>query len=237
LTDHSFDGLPAHLRSLAAIASELGEWRQSVVFIGGAIAPLLQTHSPLAKVRATKDVDAIVGLSTYGQYGTMNTAMRGLGFREDIAYGGHAHRWISPSGQIFDLVPAGEHLGATGNDWEQLAFAGAAEYELLPDLVMRHVTAPFFLILKWNAYCDRGRGDLRLSSDIEDLLALLASRPAIIDEVIGGPQRERGYLRKCAAAFLAHPDCDDALNAHLSTTLSPAMVIANVRQILRILAS
>ena len=222
---------------MASIATELGEWRQSVVFIGGAIAPLLQTHSPLAKVRATKDVDAIVGVSTYVESGAMATAMRGLGFREDRTFGGHAHRWISPSGQLFDLVSAGEHLRATGNEWEQLAFAGAEDYTLLPDLVIRHVTAPFFLMLKWNAYCDRGRGDLRLSSDIEDFLAVVASRPAIIDEVIGGPERVRDYLRQCAAAFLAHPDCDDALDAHRSTTLSPELVVADVRRILRILAS
>jgi predicted nucleotidyltransferase len=232
-----FHGLQTHLHPLASIASDLGDYRQTVVFIGGAIAPLLQTHAPFPKVRATKDVDAVAATSSHVQSHGLGIALRALGFRHDPTYQGHAHRWISPSGYAFDLVPAGEHLGATGNEWDEVAIDEATEYPLAPGLVIKHVTAPMFLILKWNAYRDRGHDDPRLSSDVEDFLALLASRPTIMAEIQRGPQRERDYLRECAAALLAHPDCDDALDAHLSTPTSAAAVIASVRKTLQALAT
>jgi hypothetical protein len=118
---------------------------------------------------------------TYGESNAMRTSLRALGFRDDSMSGGHANRWLSPSGHTFDLVPGGEHVGATGNEWEQLAVARAVEYRLLPDLILTHITAPLFLILKWNAYRDRRADDPRQSADIEDFLGLLASRPSIID--------------------------------------------------------
>lgn len=49
-----------HLRS---IAEALGELREQLVFVGGAVAGLLVTDPLADPVRATRDVDAVVNAS------------------------------------------------------------------------------------------------------------------------------------------------------------------------------
>jgi hypothetical protein len=45
--------------------ARLGEVRQSVVFTGAAVAPLLQSQPPFPRVRPTIDVDAICPAASY----------------------------------------------------------------------------------------------------------------------------------------------------------------------------
>ena len=70
-----------------------------------------------------------------------------------------------------------------GNKW----YAPAAEKTDLVQLPsgksIRMVSAPYFLITKLEAFDGRGKGDYLASHDIEDLIAVLDGRPAIIGEV------------------------------------------------------
>ena len=48
------------VQRLKRIALALGEFAEEVVFIGGAIAPLLQLDPPFPEARPTKDIDGVV---------------------------------------------------------------------------------------------------------------------------------------------------------------------------------
>lgn len=52
-----------NLPQLRQIAEALGELREQVVFVGGAVAGLLVTDPLADPVRATRDVDAVVNAS------------------------------------------------------------------------------------------------------------------------------------------------------------------------------
>lgn len=52
-----------NLPYLRSIAQALGELREQVVFVGGAVAGLLVTDPLADPVRATRDVDAVVNAS------------------------------------------------------------------------------------------------------------------------------------------------------------------------------
>jgi hypothetical protein len=93
---------------IAKLATALRDLNEHVVYIGGAIAPILQTEPPFSSARITKDVDGITAAGSYSAHAKVPRRMRELGFRED-ARGAHAHRWIAPDGILFDLVPAGVH--------------------------------------------------------------------------------------------------------------------------------
>jgi hypothetical protein len=69
-----------------------------------------------------------------------------------------------------------------------------------------------------------------------DILALLASRPTIVDEVAGAPNELRTYLAEQSRAFLADPNAEDLLAAHLNNAQDPAVTIGAVRGVLRTLA-
>lgn len=218
------------LARLAAVAAELGDLVDQVVFIGGAIAPLLQTDPPFPRARVTSDVDGVVASQRYGDLDALGARLRARGFRQD-PHAAHLHRWTSPSGIPFDLVPAGAHPGGSGNPWDAAAL-DSAHRATLGGVVIRYASAPVFLAQKWAAHGDRGREHPLDSHDLEDLLALLASRPAIVDEVAAAPPEVRAYLAAEARSFLADPDAADLLAAHLNDAQDPAGTMGVVRQAL-----
>lgn len=219
------------LARLAAVAAELGDLVDQVVFIGGAIAPLLQTDPPFPRARVTSDVDRVVASQRYGDLDALAARLRARGFRQD-PHAAHLHRWTSPSGIPVDLVPAGAHPGGSGHPWDAVALDTSRRATLGGDVVIRHASAPAFLAQKWAAHHDRGREHPLDSHDLEDVLALLASRPGIADEVAAAPPEVRAYLAAEARRFLASPDAADLLAAHLNNAQDPAATMGVVRRAL-----
>lgn len=224
------------LDRVATVAAELGDLAERVVFIGGAIAPLLQTEPPFARARITSDVDGVIATHSYGGAQRFSREMEKRGFRQDIEDPRHVHRWIGPSGIPFDLVPTGEHLAGSGNPWDEIAIDTAVAVPLPGGVVIRHASAPAFLAQKWAAHHDRGWDDPLASHDLEDILALLASRPTIVKEVDAVPAELRAYVGEEARSFLDNPDAEDLLAAHLNNAQEPALTIDGVRAVLRQLA-
>jgi len=223
------------LDRVATVAAELGELAAQVVFIGGAIAPLLQTYPPFPRARVTSDVDGVIASTSYVDYERLRLALTERGFRQGSDTK-HVHRWVAPSGIPFDLVPAGSHLAGSGNPWDAIAIETAVRLEIGNGITIRHVSAPAFLAQKWAAHHDRGRDDPLASHDLEDILALLASRPAIAKEVAAAPPALREYVGQQARAFLDSRDAEDLLAAHLNNAQDPVATIAAVRALLRRLA-
>lgn len=228
------------LTLVAEVARALGDLRERVVFIGGAVAPLLQQEPPFSGPRPTDDVDGIAVTASYADFDQLREVLRERGFRE-TADAGHAHRWTAPDGRRtrFDLVPVGGHFGASGNPWDEAAVRTAVEAEIEPGLVVRHTSAPGFLALKLAAFRDRGSDDPFGSHDLEDVLALLASRPAITEEVAAAPPDIRSFVAEWAGRLMSSEEVDDLLAAHLGNVARAqvAAVILAARDRLRSLAS
>jgi predicted nucleotidyltransferase len=196
------------------LARALGEIRERVVFIGGAIAPLLHSEPLFYATRPTDDVDAIAATHSYADYGALTDSLRARGFREDTS-GRHAHRWIAPDETLFDLVPAGDHLGGTDQNWDQYAIETAAVTEISDGLSIRHASAPAFLALKLAAFRDRGATDPYASHDLEDIIALIASRTAITQEVENADSHVRGFVRAELKRLREFDDFDGAIAGNL----------------------
>jgi hypothetical protein len=224
------------LDRVAAIARALGDLADDVVFMGGAIAPLLQADPPFRDARVTSDVDGLIASHRYTDTEVLRVRLAQGGFRQNPADRTHVHRWRDPSGIPFDLVRAGEHPGGSGNPWDAIGIATAAPTTLAGTVRVRHVTASVFLAQKWAAYHDRGSADPLASHDLEDILALLASRPGIIEEVSAAPAVLREYVGAQARAFLDSEYAEDLLAANLSNTQDPAVTIAAVQTVLQRLA-
>lgn len=218
------------LERIASIARSLGDLRSEVVFIGGAIAPILQTHPAIPRVRATSDVDAVVASTSYSDYNALGVRLRALGFKQEIADARHAHRWRSPEEIPFDIVPAGEHLAGTGHEWDRMALETAVESEIEPSLRIRHASAVGFLALKWAAFRDRGADDPFSSHDLEDMLALVVSRESIITEFRQAPSNAREHVRQGFRWLLGNSDYEDLVAAHLGNAHSFKRVAAMLRE-------
>lgn len=228
-----FSGRPTPaLDRLIGVATSLGPLRSEIVFIGGAIAPLLQVKSPLPLVRPTRDVDAIVASRSYTAFESVREQLRMLRFVETMptaSQKGHAHRWRAPDGTPFDLVPSGDHLGASGSWIDEHAVATAESVELAPGLVIRHASACGFLALKWAAYRDRGKHAPLASHDLEDIVALVASRPEIVDEVSSADARIQALMASEALELLALTDAQELIVAHIGRAAGAERIGAEVQ--------
>lgn len=220
---------------LNRIARALGDIRERVVFIGGSIAPLLQLLPPMPRARPTDDVGALLVSATYSESASLAKAVSALGFRRDIS-SKHAHRWIGPDGDKLDLVPFEEHAGATGSALESVAAATAVETELEPGLTIRHVTAPAFIAMKLAAHADRFADDPFASRDLQDVFAVVASRPAIVDEMTAAPAEIRSFASERLRKLLAHPDAEEIVAAHLNDARPLAPVVQQTLENCRAMA-
>jgi len=225
---NSSDVDPSILR-LKRVTRALGDMAPEVVFIGGAIAALLQLDPPFQTTRATKDVDGLVASTRYGDARRIAIALHERGFSQTPSESGHIHRWKSPDNDLLDLVPAGGHLGGSGQDWDPFAILSAVEAELGDGIRVRHANAPAFLALKWAAFHDRGEGDWQGSHDIEDIIAVVASRSLIVEEVEHAPEEVRRFVAGNTRTLLAERWLEDILASHLNNTQDPQEISRLVR--------
>ncbi len=101
------------MRYLCLIDEALGDLREQVVFVGGAVAGLLVTDPLADGVRATRDVDAVVDAGRI-MFRRIEQVVADRGFARD-AGSDVICRWIHrESGVLFDLMPVDpEVLGFT----------------------------------------------------------------------------------------------------------------------------
>jgi hypothetical protein len=90
---------------------------------------------------------------------------------------------------------------------------------------MRILSAPAFLATKWEAFADRGGGDLHGSHDIEDIVTVVAGRPEVVEEIRRSEDEVRRYLVECTAGFLSGGATPDIIAGSLpDARLVPGIV-------------
>ena len=87
---------------------------------------------------------------------------------------------------------------------------------VLDGVTIQHIDAPHFLGTKLLAYEDRGKGEIRVSHDLEDLLAVLSSRPETGREISGAPEPCRQIVQSRLRLLRDHPLFHEALEGHLA---------------------
>lgn len=206
--------LIAPLNRIAEVANALGgELRARIVFIGGAVLPLLQEEDDLlGSARPTKDVDGVIATTSYSQKARIEDALRERRFRNQMN-ASHMDRWQTPDGTIFDLVACGAHPGGSGSEHDMFAIETADAIDLPP--VIRHASAVGYLTLKFGAFRDRGKTRPLESKDLADIVALVATRPRIVDEAHAAPEAIREFLRTQALALLADKRALSSITTHL----------------------
>ncbi|MDX2207604.1 MAG: hypothetical protein SFU57_08195 [Gemmatimonadales bacterium] len=195
--------LSPSLARIARVAEALGpELAARVVFIGGAVLPLLTDRNEIFEtLRLTMDVDGMVVTSTYVQKGMLEEALRIRGFRHATGTATHVDRWHTPHGDLLDLTSCGEHLGGTGSAHDRFAHDTAVRHELPPHI--RHASPLGFLVLKWGAYRDRGQDAPHRSKDLSDLVVILLASEQWREELENAPCWVREFVREQATALLA----------------------------------
>lgn len=217
-----------NLPYLRLIAEALGDLRDQVVFLGGAVAGLLVTD-PLAEgVRATRDVDAVVeaGLARFHR---IEEQVAARGFLRDTE-SGVICRWVHrESGVLFDLMPVQADVLGFSNRWYAHAVRTAASIELAPGLSIRRVSAVAFVATKLEAFASRGAGDILASHDLEDVLNIVDGREELAGELAMAPEELREAVAAAFAGLLAHPDFANALPGLIAEPARSGIVESRLR--------
>ena len=194
------------VRLLAPVLDEL-------VFVGGCTTGLFITDRAAAGIRPTKDVDAIVDVTSYAKYAALSERLRALGLAEDTTPSAPLCRWREGD-IIVDVMPVDEHVLGFSNRWYPAAIETAQRFGIAGHDV-RVVTPALFIATKLEAFHGRGRGDLVASHDLEDIIAVVDGRPEIVNEVAAASTNVRHYIASELRALLDNRDFTEALGGFL----------------------
>lgn len=199
-----------NLPYLRLIATALGDLRDEVVFVGGAIAGLLISDPLAASVRATRDVDAVVDAGRV-QFHRIEKRVMAAGFHRDMD-DGVICRWVHrDSGVLFDLMPVEPEVLGFSNPWYRYAVDSAEWMDLGNGIGIRRVSAVAFVATKLEAFRSRGAGDVMASHDLEDVLNVVDGRDELTAELADAPQTVRDAIATAFGDILRHRDFANAL--------------------------
>lgn len=193
----------------------LGDLADEMVFLGGCATGLLITDPAAPTIRPTRDVDAIVQVTT-GEYYKLSEKLRNLGFKEDTSDGAPICRWTLED-IILDVMPTDGRILGFGNKWYAAASEHAEVITLPSGKSIRMVSAPYFLITKLEAFDGRGHGDYLLSHDIEDIITVIDGRQELLEEVNRCDPALVSELSKRFQELLNDDRFIDAVSGHMPT--------------------
>lgn len=219
-----------NLELLRAMARALGPLRERLVFVGGCATGLLVTDPAAAGVRPTEDVDAIVEVVSLADYHSLREPLAERGFVQTMADNTPPFRWFWNRLQL-DLVPVDERVLGFANPWYRPGFLSAVSTELAPGLALRHLDAPHFLATKFEAFNDRGAGDVYLSHDLEDIITVIDGREELVGELTIAQPAVRSHVIEQTQALLAHPNFVNALPGIVAQPIRSGVVMERLQSI------
>ncbi len=156
----------------------------------------------------------IVDAATYSDYHHFGEMMRPLGFLPSGEPGDPICRFVCGEMKV-DIIPALENILGFGNRWYVAAIEKACKLVLPGGLVIKHVSAPYFLATKLIAFRTRGQGDFLGSPDLEDLISVVDGREELVGEVRGETEALREFISDQIADLLSDRGFRDCLSGHL----------------------
>lgn len=221
-----------NLPHLRLIAEALGDLREQMVFIGGAVAGLLVTD-PLAEgVRATRDVDAVIEAGR-AQFIRIEEKVAASGFVRDMN-SEVICRWVHrDSGVLFDLMPMQADVLGFSNRWYPYAVESAEMIDLGDSLFIRAANAVAFVATKMDAFASRGGNDFLSSHDLEDVLNVVDGRKELAGELAQVSVEVRHAIAAAFSRLLASKDFANALPGLITEPTRAGVVEARLREMSR----
>ncbi|MCK5170344.1 MAG: hypothetical protein KAQ75_10730, partial [Bacteroidales bacterium] len=147
---------------LQTVANGLGNLKNEIVFVGGAVAELYASNPAASDIRPTFDVDCVIELSSKTEHAKLEEDLRAKGFANDTSEGAPICRWVYKDIKV-DVMPTDEDILGFSNRW----YVGGIENKItkvLPDGTEIYVFPPeYYLAAKLEAHESRGGDDLRQS--------------------------------------------------------------------------
>ena len=194
MTTVSIAGDP-NLEAVQSAFAALGDLRELVVLVGGRATGLLLTSARSELIRATGDVDLVIEVVTKKDYRRTEQALRSRGFIKDQSPEAPICRWRFEE-LIVDLMPMEPNVLGFGNRWYPHAVALAEKVALPDGQPLRLISAPVFLLTKFEAFRARGSSDFLSSHDLEDIMTVVDGREELEGEISKAPEEIQAAIRE-----------------------------------------
>ncbi|MDQ3191881.1 MAG: hypothetical protein M3Q58_09830 [Bacteroidota bacterium] len=178
---------------LQAVANALNEWKDKVIFVGGATVSLYASKPQAVTIRVTDDVDVVVELLSIGEFYKMQDSLLKLGFKHDMQ-AQIISRFLY-QGLKVDFMPTDASILGFSNQWYGDGVKTAIQYTLNDGQSIRIFTSPYFIASKMEAFKSRGKGDLFGSHDLEDIIFVLDNKQEVEEELLKAPNEVKDYLK------------------------------------------
>ena len=222
-----------NIELLSGIAHAMGPLCDQVVFVGGCATGLLISQPMVADARATEDVDAIVEVASLVGYHALADQLMARGFKQTMADNTPPFRWFWRGMQL-DLVPLDEKVLGFANRWYRPGFEAAVSATLPTGLRLRHLSSPYFVATKLEAFNDRGNSDVYLSHDLEDIITVVDGRIELLAELAAAPGEVRRFVAGHFQAVLNHPDFSNVLPGIVSQSTRTGLVLQRFADIAKL---
>jgi predicted nucleotidyltransferase len=222
-----------NIELLSGMVHAMGPLCDQVVFVGGCATGLLITQPLVADARATEDVDAIVEVASLVAYHALADQLMARGFKQTMADNTPPFRWFWNRMQL-DLVPLDEKVLGFANRWYRPGFAAAQSAILPTGLKLRHLSAPYFVATKLEAFNDRGNGDVLLSHDLEDIITVVDGREELLAELAAAPGQVSRFVADQFQSVLNHTDFSNTLPGIVAQSTRAGLVLQRFTDIAKL---
>ena len=199
---------------LQTVANGLGDLRDEMVFVGGAVAELYADNPAASEIRPTLDVDCVIEIGSRLQFAKMEENLRALGFTNDISKDAPICRWIYKDIKV-DVMPTDSKVLGFSNRWYEEGIENKIT-KALPDGTEVFVFPPeYYLAAKFEAHNGRGGNDLRQSHDFEDIIYIFDNCTDIFEDIVKSNPSVKSYLKDESTSLLKNEGLTEGIESAL----------------------
>ncbi len=175
---------------VAEVAKALKDFKNQVVFVGGAVVSLYADDPAAEEIRPTQDIDMTLNIINLTNWNDIQDKLASLGIHPDPF--GHAICSYRYKDIPIDIMPAEDTPLGPANRWYKIGFNNLLKIKAL-DQDIQILSAPCYLATKFEAFNDRGK-DYRTSHDMEDIIYVIDNNSGIVEDILDSDIRIRKYL-------------------------------------------
>jgi len=187
--------LNTNIEMLQIVANGLGELKDDVVFVGGAVAELYADDPELSDIRPTLDVDCVIELSSRLKHAQLEEILRKKGFNHDTSDGAPVCRMIYMDIKV-DVMPTDANILGFSNKWYTEGIANKVIKTLPNGIEVFVFSKEYYIAAKFEAHKSRGGNDLRQSHDFEDIIYVMGNSSKLLDNINQANPSIKIYLKE-----------------------------------------
>ncbi len=200
----------SNLQLLTTVCREIEPILDQVVLVGGCATELLITDQAAPEVRYTVDVDMLIEVVSLAEYYKSGKVLKKLGFKEnkDVIC-----RWQKED-LVLDLMPTDKKILGFANLWYKDTIQNKIAIKL-EDMNLYHISAPYFIATKLEAFLSRGKDDFWASHDLEDIISIIDGRSELINEICVSDPSLRMFIQNQFNKMINNNQFIEALPGYL----------------------